>query len=73
MLAIGQLWQHKGMEWLRIRCMGYRDPPSRMIQFKVENHEDPSVHNVTIDFESDYIICNYNMVQHGLDEPSWEV
>jgi len=73
MVALGQLWQHKTMEWLKIRCMGYRDSPSEMIQFRVENHSDHSVHGVDIDFEADYVTSNYNMIQHGLDSPSWEV
>jgi len=73
MIGLGQLWQHKGMEWLKIRAISFRDRPSNMVRFKVENVEDTSTHGVEIEFDAPYVMSNYTLIEQALDNPAWEV
>jgi hypothetical protein len=74
MVQLGQLWQHKEMTWLRLRATEFREPPSKMILFVVENENDPSTHGVRIDFDDAYIARTYNLIEHStLSNPAWEV
>lgn len=73
MVALGQLWQHKGMEWLKIRVIEIMAPPSRMVKFKVDNPEDRGTHGVEIGFDQEYIVSNYNLIDQEFSTPTWEV
>lgn len=73
MVVLGQLWQHKSMEWLRIRAQDYNTERSgNMIKFVVETEPDEGTNGTVIEFDNDYVVTNYWLV-HELHNAAWEV
>jgi len=77
MLTIGQLWKHKTMQWLEVRVMEvhpqFGNRPTRMVDLKVENRTDDSTNGLEIQFDDEYVMSNYYLIEGGLDNPHWEV
>lgn len=75
MVTSGQLWEHKSMEWLKVRVLEVSEQlanrPARMVELKVENENDTSIHGVVIEFDDLYVLDNYNLIEDSV--PTWEV